>query len=110
MDYHSMSIADLKKAAKDHRPRIKHYYIKTRLELIQLLSMKELPQSYVVEKMKISELRQQAKEKGFIGIWRLRKRELIDLLYPSAEKNDKNDDRGDKHHAPKEGEGKKIGV
>ena len=105
-----MSLVDLKKAAKDHRPRIKHYYIKTRLELIQLLTMKELPQSYILEKMKITELRAQAKEKGFIGIWRLRRRELIDLLYPSAKEDDKDDNRGDKHHAPKESEGKKVGI
>lgn len=105
-----MSLVDLKQAAKEHKPPIKHYYVKSRLELIQLLSMKELPQSYILEKTKIKELRQQARERGFKGIWRLRKKELIELLYPSAEKNDENNDRGDKHDPPKEGESKKVGV
>jgi hypothetical protein len=106
-----MSLVDLKQAAKEHRPRIKQYYIKSRLELIQLLSMPVLPESFRVEKLTIAELRKEAKEKGITSnIWNLRKTELVELLYPSPQQNNKNDYCGKKHDDPEKCESKDVGV
>lgn len=111
MDYHSMSLVELKHVARDRRPRIKQYYIKTRLELIQLLSMEVLPESFRIEKLTIAELRKEAKQKGInSNIWNLRKPELIELLYPSPQQNNKNDDSGKKHDDPEKGESKDVGI
>ena len=96
-----MSLVDLKQAARDHEPPIKQYYIKTRLELIQILSMKELPQSFILEKKTIAELRKEALEKGHKSIWKLKKAQLLELLYPSSQENDQNDDHTKKHDNPK---------
>ena len=96
-----MSLVDLKQAARDHEPPIKQYYIKTRLELIQILSMKELPQSFILEKQTIAELRKEALEKGHKSIWKLKKAQLLELLYPSSQENDQNDDHTKKHDNPK---------
>jgi hypothetical protein len=72
MDIHSLSLQELKKVARDHKPKIKQYYVKSRLELIRLLSLKELPQEYIIEKMTIEELRAEAKRRGITkGIWKL---------------------------------------
>lgn len=110
MDYHSMSLVELKKAAKEHRPKIKQYYIKSRLELIQILTMKEFPQEMIIAKKKISELRQEAIQRGFANIWKLKRSELVELLYPSSQKNDKNDNHAEKHDDPKKGERKNVRV
>lgn len=96
-----MSLVDLKQVARDHKPPIKQYYIKTRLELIQILSMKELPQSFILEKKTIAELRKEAIDKGHKSIWKLKKAELLELLYPSSQKNNQNNDHTKKHDNPK---------
>lgn len=101
MDYHTMSLVDLKKAAKDHNPKIKHYYIKSRRELIELLTMPTLPQKNIIEKKKISELRKEAKHRGYGDIWKFKKSELIELLYPSPKENNQNNDHANKHDNPK---------
>jgi hypothetical protein len=102
MDLHSLSLQELKKVARDHKPKIKHYYVKSRLELIQLLSLKELPQEYIIEKMTIEELRVEAKTRGITkGIWKLSRPQFIDLLYPSSQQNNQDDDGGEKHDNPK---------
>lgn len=105
MDYHSMSLVELKQTARDHKPAIKHYYIKSRLELIQILSMKELPESFVLEKKTIAELRKEALARGHKNIWKLKKAELMDLLYPSANKHNQNNNHAEKHDYPKKSEG-----
>jgi hypothetical protein len=111
MDYHSMSLADLKLVAKCHTPRIKKYYIKSKLELIQLLTSKELPESMRIEKMRIQELREEAKRRGYVAnIWRMRRADLVELLYPSTHQHYKNDDHTQKHDNPQERECKDIGV
>ena len=93
MDYHSMSLAELKLVAKCHRPRIKKYYIKSKLELIQLLTSKELPDSMRIEKLRIQDLREEARSRGYVAnIWRMRRADLVELLYPSAHEYYKNDD------------------
>jgi hypothetical protein len=75
-----MSLVELKKVAKTRK--IKMYYTKKRAELIRLLSMEELPESYKIEKLTIVQLRQQAKERGLRGFWKLNRDELVNLLYP----------------------------
>ncbi len=99
-----MSLVDLKKAAKNHVPKIKQYYTKRRHELIQILTMKEFPEEFIIEKKKISELRKEATEKGYVNIWGLKRAELVELLYPSPNKNNKNDNHTEKHNHPKKSE------
>jgi hypothetical protein len=106
-----MSLVDLKQVAKEHRPRIKQYYIKSRLELIQILSMPVLPESFRIEKLTIAELRKEAKVKGISSnIWNLRKAELVELLYPGPQQNNKDYDSGKKHDDPEKSECKDVGV
>ena len=82
MNYDSMSIVELKQVAKTRR--IKMYYTKKRLELIRLLSMPDLPDTYKIEKLTIVQLRQKATEKGLRGFWKLSRDELVNLLYPGG--------------------------
>ena len=106
-----MSLVELKKLAKEHTPKIKQYYIKSRVELIQLLSMKELPESFRIEKMTIAELRKEAKSRNLgVNIWNMRKKELLELLYPSAEENNKYNENGEKHNCPQKGDCEDVGV
>lgn len=77
-----MSLVELKQIAKNRR--IKMYYTKKRVELIQLLSMAELPDSFALEKLTIKELRDQAKVKGLRGFWSLHRDDLLTLLYPNG--------------------------
>jgi hypothetical protein len=101
MDYHSLTFQDLKKVARDHKPKIKQYYIKSRHELIQLLTMPVLPQQFIIEKMTIQELRDEARARGHkAGLWKLLRAELVELLYPSPDQNNKNNDSGKKHDPP----------
>ena len=106
MDYHSMSLVELKQAAKNHTPKIRQYYIKKRHELIELLSMPQLPESYILEKKKRTELIQEAKTKGYDKLWNLKKSELLELLYPSTKQDYKDDDHTKKHDDPKHCESK----
>jgi len=111
MDLHSLTFQQLKQVAKNHVPKIKQYYIKPRIELIRLLTMEVLPESYKIEKMTIHELRDEARSRGHTkGIWRMLRTELIELLYPSSKQNNKDDDSGQKHDNPEKGDGEKVGV
>lgn len=101
-----MSLVELKQAARDHNPPIKQYYIKSRIELIKILTMKELPESFILEKKRIAELRKEAIDKGYKNIWKLRRAELMELLYPDTEKNDHDDNHAKKHDNPEHGESK----
>jgi hypothetical protein len=101
-----MSLVELKQAAKNHRPKIKQYYILKRHELIKLLTMKELPQSYVLEKKKRSELIEEAKARGYTKFWNLKKHELMQLLYPSLKEDDKDNKHAKEHDDPEHGNGK----
>lgn len=104
MDIHSLSLPELKQLAKARR--IKQYYIMKRVELIRLLSLTELPQSFVVEKLTIRQLRTQAKQTGKKGIWTLSRKELVALLYPTitpSEKNDQNSDNAQEDETPQDG-------
>jgi len=112
MEYHTMTLAELKKVARDlpKGRKIKQYYIKSRHELIQLLTMPELPKELVIEKLTLAELRIQAKERGIPNMWKYRRQQLQEILYPSPQKNHENDDSGKKHDNPEEGEGEDVGV
>ena len=106
-----MTFQELKKVARDHKPKIKQYYIKSRIELIQLLLMAKLPHHYIIEKMTIEELRAEAKSRGLTkGIWKLLRSELVELLYPSSKKNNKNDDSGEKHNNPQKTDSDNVGI
>jgi hypothetical protein len=105
MDYHKLSLIDLKHIARDHNPPIKHYYIKSRIELIRILSLKEFPQSFILQKKTIAELRKEALEKGHKNIWKFKKAQLVELLYPSSQEDDQNDNHAKEHNNPKHGEG-----
>lgn len=109
-DYHSMSLVELKQAAKEHRPKIKQYYIKTRAELIQILTMTEFTPDMIISKKTIAELRKEAQEKGLPNIWKLRRSELVELLYPSTKENNQNDNHGNKHNQPEKGKSNNVGV
>jgi hypothetical protein len=108
MDYASMSILELKQHAKELH--IKQYYILKRAELIRLLSMDILPESYRIEKMTIHQLRDQAKQAGIRRIWALSRAQLVELLFPeyyngktnqaAADKNQKDEGDADKHNDP----------
>lgn len=106
MDYHKQPLVVLKTMARDHNPPIKQYYIKTRLELIKILSMKELPESFILEKKTIAELRKEAIEKGHKNIWKLKRAELMELLYPGSQQNNQDDNHAKEHNDPKQGKGK----
>ena len=82
MNYSTLSLVELKQQAKGRR--IKQYYIMKRHQLIQLLSLPELPPSLVIEKLTIVQLREEAKTRGMRGFWGLSRGELLDILYPST--------------------------
>ncbi|NDB81531.1 MAG: hypothetical protein EB127_02090 [Alphaproteobacteria bacterium] len=110
MDYHSMSLAELKQVAKNHTPKIKQYYIRPRLELIKLLTMKSFPEEMLLEKKTIAELRKEAQDRKLPNIWKLRRAELLELLHPSSKQDNKNDNDRQKHDDPEEREGEEVGV
>lgn len=110
MDYHSMSLPELKLQAKNHTPRIKQYYIKSRLELIKILSMKEFPVEMVIAKKTIADLRKEAQERKLPNIWKLRRSELVELLYPSSEQDNQDNNSGEKHNNPEKGERDQVRI
>jgi hypothetical protein len=93
MDYHSMSLAELKVVARDRTPKIKKYYLIPRAKLIGLLLMDTLPDSFIIEKKTIHELRKEAQARKLPNIWNLKRSELMELLYPiKMDLNDQNTD------------------
>jgi len=79
-----MSLPELKQAAKNHSPKIKQYYIKSRIELIKILTMTEFTEEMLNSKKTIAELRKEAQARKLPNIWKLRRAELVELLYPST--------------------------
>lgn len=102
MDYTRMSLAELKRAAKGRR--IKLYYIMKRHDLIRLLSLPQLPESYRLEKLTIHELREEARAKGIRGFWSLHRDELLTLLHP-----DYQNPNAYPHQQPEDTNGNDIG-
>jgi len=110
MDYHSMSLTELKQAAKNHVPKIKQYYIKSRIDLIKILNMTEFTVEMIVEKKTIAELRKEAQDRNLPNIWKLRRSELVELLYPSTKQNDQDNNNRQKHDHPQKGESDQVRV
>ncbi len=102
MNYSAMSLLDLKRAAKGRG--IKLYYVRPKEELVQLLSLPELPLELRLQKKTIRELRQEAKARNLRGFWGLSRGELLDLLYANQQgttnKNEKNESNTDEHDDP----------
>ncbi len=99
-----MSLIELKQAAKGRR--IKQYYIMKRHQLIEILSLDELPFEMKLEKMTIVELRDEAKRRGIKGFWALNREALAGLLYPreeaAANKDEEDKGNADEHNDPQE--------
>ena len=90
----TMSLIELKQLAKTKK--IKQYYIMKRADLIEILTMKELPFKYTLEKMTITEMRMLAKERGMRGFWSLSKSQLSEKLFASH--NEKKDNSEASEH------------
>ena len=88
MDYHSMELPELKAIAKKHEPKIKHYYIMSRAQLIQVLLMDKFPDKMIIEKKTLKQLQAEAKTKGIPKVWSFRRHELLELLYPEKTETD----------------------
>ena len=107
-----MSLVDLKKVARDlpKERKIKQYYIKSRHELIQLLTMTELPKQMRIDKLTLAELRKEAREKGIPQLWTYRRNQLCEILYPSTQEQNQNNNDGKKHGNPEQGESENVRV
>jgi hypothetical protein len=114
MNYHLLEYSELKQEAKERR--IKLYYVMRKAKLIELLSMKDLPEIYIVEKKRIGELRAEARARGMIGIYMLNRAALLELLYPhlygktSTQHKNQNHNNTDKHNPPKSHNSKEVRV
>lgn len=104
MDYESLSLVELKQLAKNHTPKIKQYYVKSKAELIRILTMKEFPTEMKIEKLRMADLREEAKKRGHTNFWKMRREELVKLLYASPEENNENNDHTQEHDNPEERE------
>lgn len=109
-----MSLVELKQCAKGRR--IKQYYVMKRAQLIELLSLSELPTPMIREKMTVKQLREEAKKRGLTHFWLLNRAALLKALFPedtretTANKNEKNESNTDKHNEPEKHDAKQIGV
>jgi len=117
VDFNSLSLMALKKMAKGRR--IKQYYILPKAKLVELLSLPAIPQTYVIEKMTIVELREIAKERGLRGFWSLNKEKLTRALFPkdndaveNAPAHQKKQDDGEagEHEEPEKQDTDEVGV
>ena len=110
----NLSLVELKQHAK--KLRIKQYYIMKRAQLIELLTLAELPQSFKVEKMTIHQLRAEAKKKNIKGIWGLKREQLVDILFPknvdkaAPDQDEQDQGKTQEHHDPQEHDPKNVGV
>lgn len=84
MDYHQMTLPELKALAKDHEPKIKHYYIMPRAMLIEILMKDKFDQKMIVDKKTLKQLQAEAKSRGIPKVWSFRRAELVDILYPTT--------------------------
>lgn len=104
----SLSLLELKALAKERR--IKQYYIMRRAQLIQLLSMEELPRPLILEKKTILELRDEAKQRGMRGFWRMHREDLLRLLYPDPQEHQKDQAKAQRHDEPECHDPQDVGV
>ena len=113
-----MSLVELKQVAKTRR--IKQYYIMKRAQLIQLLSLPDLPMTFKIEKMTIHQLRDEAKKRGIRGFWLAPRERLVELLFPeyyegnaneaAPYKNQQYQRDTDKHNEPENHDPQEVGV
>jgi len=75
-----MTLIELKHHAKNKH--IKYYYMKPKQELVELLSLKDLPTYIRLQKITIKNLREEAKKQNIEKIWTKSRQELVGLLYP----------------------------
>ena len=115
-NYSKMYLSELKLIAKTRR--IKMYYIKSKEELIELLTMNELPLEMRIEKMTNKQLQAEAKTRGIIGVTGLRRPALINILFPKTEdvskttsdENQENQSQTDEHHQPEEHDPEEVRI
>jgi hypothetical protein len=115
-NYSEMYLSELKLIAKTRR--IKMYYIKSKDELVELLTMKELPLEIRIEKMTNKQLQVEAKNRGITGVTGLRRPALINILFPKTEdisktsSNENQEDKSqtDEHHQPQEHDPEEIRI
>ena len=115
-NYESMYLSELKLIAKTRR--IKMYYIKSKEELVELLTMKELPLEMRIEKMTNKQLQVEAKNRGITGVTGLRRPALINMLFPKNENiskttsNENQEDKSqtDEHHQPEEHDPEEVRI
>ena len=115
-NYEKMYLSELKLIAKTRR--IKMYYVKSKEELVELLTMKELPLEMRIEKMTNKQLQAEAKTRGFTGVTGLRRPALINILFPNTEnvskttsdENQEDQSKTNKHHQPEEHDPEEVRV
>jgi len=88
-----MELPQLKQIAKEHEPKIKHYYIMSRSQLIRILTMDKLPDRMILEKKTIKQLQAEAKAKNIPKVWSLRRHELLEILYPTKTETETVDEK-----------------
>ena len=105
MNYAEMSLVELKQIAKSKR-YIKKYYVLSKQELIDILSLPEPPLELKLAKMTVRTLRDEATRRGLHGFWTMSRAELLHLLYPAgqdkaaANKNQQNESHANEHNDP----------
>ena len=115
-NYSKMYLSELKLIAKTRR--IKMYYIKSKEELIELVSMEELPLEMRIEKMTNKQLQAEAKTRGITGVTGLRRPALINILFPKTDdvsktasnENQEDQSKTDEHHQPEEHDPEEVRV
>ena len=106
MDYSRLSLPELKVIAKTRR--IKQYYILKKNVLVDLLTMPELPPSYILEKRTVKSLRDQAKAQGIVRYSKMSRDTLIARLFPpnqdigetTPHEDEKDQSKAEEHHNP----------
>jgi hypothetical protein len=66
--------------------------------------MDEFPEEMKIAKMRMADLREEVKKRGHTNFWKMRREEIVKLLYANPEKNDENNDHTQEHNNPEEGE------
>jgi hypothetical protein len=110
MNYAELSLIELKQLAKERR-YIKRYYVKSKEELVAILSLPAPPPEMLLEKLTIKDLRAEAKKRGMRGrgVWDMRRDDLLALLYPPSplekappNQNQKNQSDAYEHNDPED--------
>jgi hypothetical protein len=76
-----LTFQELKLVAKEHRPKIKKYYLMSKAELITRLQQTEISQEHIIEKMTLEEIQKEAKARGIPKTWSYKRAELVKMVY-----------------------------